>query len=171
MSFHGGLIGVVIAIIIYARHIRVNLWYFADQVACVVPIGLGLGRLANFINSELWGRTAPDVPWAMVFPNGGDVPRHPSQLYQAFMEGLVLLIVLRLFWQSPKIRFRPGIITGVFWIGYGLARIIGEFFREPDSFIGFLPGGTTMGQWLSAPMILIGIVFIWRAKPLPGAPA
>ena len=164
MSFHGGLVGVIIAILLFARHAKVNKWYVGDHIACAVPIGLGLGRLANFINGELWGRTAPDVPWAMVFPGAGDVPRHPSQLYQAFLEGLVLFVVVNLLWRNENIRRHPGILTGCFLIGYGTVRIIGELFREPDTFIGFLPGGTTMGQWLSVPMILFGLFSIWRAR-------
>jgi len=168
MSFHGGLLGVIVAIMLFARYAKVDQWYVADNVGCVVPIGLGLGRMANFINGELWGRPAsPDVPWAMVFPGGGDVPRHPSQLYQAFLEGLVLFVIMHLLWRNPRIRNRPGVLTGCFCIGYGIARIIGELFREPDAFLGFLAGGTTMGQLLSVPMILAGVFFIWRAKPLP----
>jgi phosphatidylglycerol:prolipoprotein diacylglycerol transferase len=166
MSFHGGLLGVILAIMLFARHVKVNQWYVSDGVACVVPIGLGLGRLANFINGELWGRVAPDVPWAMVFPGGGDIPRHPSQLYQAFLEGLVLFLVIYVLSRNESIRRRPGILTGAFLVGYGTFRIIGEFFREPDVFIGFLPGGTTMGQWLCVPMILFGIYCIKRAKPV-----
>jgi phosphatidylglycerol:prolipoprotein diacylglycerol transferase len=168
MSFHGGLLGVIVAILAFARIKRIDKWYLADNVGCVVPIGLGLGRLANFINGELWGRPAPDLPWAMVFPSGGDVPRHPSQLYQAFLEGLVLLVVMRLLWLNPRLRHRPGVLTGAFCIGYGIARIVGEFFREPDAHIGFLAGGTTMGQLLSVPMVIAGIVFVWRAKPAAG---
>ncbi len=164
MSFHGGLLGVTLAIILFARYIKVNQWYVADLVACAAPIGLGLGRLANFVNGELWGRPAPDVPWAMVFPGGGPIPRHPSQLYQATLEGLVLLVVLHLLWRNENIRKHPGILTGVFWIGYGIARIIGEFFREPDAFLGFLFGGATMGQLLSLPMLLFGAFSIWRAR-------
>jgi phosphatidylglycerol:prolipoprotein diacylglycerol transferase len=169
MSFHGGLLGVILAIMLFARHAKVNQWYVADNIGCAVPIGLGLGRLANFINGELWGRPT-DVPWAMVFPGAGDAPRHPSQLYQAFCEGLVLFVVMHLLWRNERIRNRPGVLTGCFCIGYGLLRTIGETFREPDSFIGFLPGGTTMGQWLSLPMVVAGAIFIWRAKPLPPKP-
>ena len=163
MSFHGGLLGVTVAIILYARHIKVDKWYVADLVACAAPIGLALGRIANFINGELWGRVATDVPWAMIFPTGGPEPRHPSQLYQAGMEGLILLIILHLLWRKENIRGRPGILTGVFWLGYGIARIIGEFFREPDAFLGYLAGGATMGQLLSIPMVLFGMFCIWRA--------
>jgi phosphatidylglycerol:prolipoprotein diacylglycerol transferase len=164
MSFHGGLLGVILAILLFARHAKVSKWYIGDLVSCSVPIGLGLGRLANFINGELWGRVAPDVSWAMVFPGGGPLPRHPSQLYQAALEGLALFVIVNLLWRNEAIRRRPGILTGVFLIGYGLFRIVAELFREPDNFIGFLPGGTTMGQWLSLPMILFGLFSIWRAR-------
>ena len=124
-----------------------------------------LGRIANFINGELWGRPAPDwLPWAMVFPTGGDVPRHPSQLYQAAMEGVVLFAVMFTLSRRDSIRARFGTLTGVFLIGYGLARIIGEFFRQPDEFLGFLYAGATMGQLLSLPMIVIGLWLVWQAK-------
>ena len=166
MSFHGGLLGVTLAIILYARFIKVDKWYVADLVAIAAPIGIALGRLANFVNGELWGRVAPDVPWAMVFPSGGELPRHPSQLYQAALEGVLLFVILHLLWRNERIRSRPGILTGVFWIGYGVFRIFGEFFREPDAFLGFLIGATTMGQLLSVPMVLFGIFSIWRAKPI-----
>ncbi len=169
MSFHGGLLGVTLAIILYAHRIKADKWGVADLVACAVPIGLGLGRLANFANGELWGRVAPAVPWAMIFPSGGPEPRHPSQLYQAALEGVLLFVVLHLLWRNPKIRARPGILTGVFWLGYGLVRIVAEFFRAPDAFLGFLVGGTTMGQMLSVPMVMFGLFCIWRAKRL--APA
>jgi phosphatidylglycerol:prolipoprotein diacylglycerol transferase len=170
MSFHGGLLGVIIAIMLFARHAKLNQWYIADNIGCAVPIGLGFGRIANFINGELWGRPT-DVAWAMIFP--GDerqVPRHPSQLYQAFFEGLVLFVIIHLLWRNERIRNRPGVLTGCFCIGYGIFRMIGETFREPDAFIGFMAGGTTMGQWLSLPMILAGAIFIWRAKPLTTTP-
>ncbi|TAL02685.1 MAG: prolipoprotein diacylglyceryl transferase [Rhodospirillaceae bacterium] len=167
MSFHGGLLGVIVAIMLFARRNKLDQWYIADNIGCVVPIGLGLGRIANFINGELWGRLAPpDLPWGMIFPGAGPLPRHPSQLYQAFFEGLVLLTVMHLLWRNPRIRHRPGTLTGCFCIGYGLLRMVGEMFREPDAFIGFLSGGTTMGQWLSLPMVLAGLTFIWRAKPI-----
>ena len=166
MSFHGGLLGVTLAIILFARSIKVNQWYIADLVACAAPIGLGLGRLANFVNGELWGRVT-NVPWAMVFPGSGPDPRHPSQLYQAALEGLVLFVLLHILWRNENIRNRPGIITGVFWIGYGVARIFGELFREPDAFLGFLFAGATMGQLLSVPMILFGVFSIWRARRGP----
>jgi len=167
MSFHGGLLGVTLAILLFARFAKINKWSVADGVACAAPIGLGLGRVANFINGELWGRIAPDVPWAMYFPTGGAVPRHPSQLYQAFLEGIVLFVVLHVLWRNDRIRAHPGMLTGAFWIGYGVCRIIGEFFREPDEFLGFLAGGATMGQLLSIPMILFGVFAIWRAQRTP----
>ena len=169
MSFHGGLLGVTLAILLFARHIKVDKWYVGDLVACAAPIGLGLGRLANFVNGELWGRVAPNVPWAMIFPTGGPEPRHPSQLYQAVLEGLVLFVVLHLCWRREDIRRHPGILTGVFWIGYGVFRTVGELFREPDAFLGFLIGGATMGQLLSLPMILFGAYCIWRARRTPAA--
>lgn len=164
MSFHGGLLGVIAAIMLYARRARIDQWYLADGVGCAVPIGLGLGRLANFVNGELWGRVAPEVPWAMVFPGAGDLPRHPSQLYQATLEGLVLFVVLFVLSRDEAIRRRPGTLTGYFLIGYGAARIVGEFFREPDAHIGFLAMGATMGQMLSVPMIAFGAWCVWRAR-------
>ena len=136
---------------------------FADRLAVCVPVGLGLGRIANFINGELWGRVAPEsVPWAMVFPYGGPLPRHPSQLYQAMLEGVVLFILLFTLSRRESIRARAGMLTGVFLTGYGIARIIGEFFREPDAFLGFLAFGATMGQFLSIPMVIAGIWLIRR---------
>lgn len=170
MAFHGGLLGVIVAIILFARRSGVDKWYIADNVGCAVPIGLFLGRLANFINGELYGRTAPDVPWAMAFPGGGLLPRHPSQLYEAFLEGLVLFIVLHLLWRNEAVRSRPGVLTGCFCAGYGLARFIVEFFREPDRHLGFIASSVTMGQILSVPMILFGAWVIWRAYQRPVVP-
>ncbi len=163
MSFHGGLLGVILAIILFARKYKIEKWFVSDGVGVVVPIGLGLGRLANFVNGELWGRTAPDVSWGMVFPGAGDVPRHPSQLYQAGMEGVLLFTIMIVLSQSESIRRKPGTLTGVFCACYGLFRIIGEFFREPDAQLGFLAFGATMGQLLSIPMVLFGLWCIWRA--------
>jgi phosphatidylglycerol:prolipoprotein diacylglycerol transferase len=167
MSFHGGLLGVTAAILLYARHAKINKWYLADCIGCAAPLGLGLGRIANFINGELWGRVAPDVPWAMVFPGAGELPRHPSQLYQTGLEGLALFAIMFACWRGESLRRRPGILTGVFWIGYGVFRCFGEFFREPDAFLGFLAGGATMGQLLSLPMIAFGAFCIWRARRVP----
>ena len=162
MSFHGGMLGVVIATILFCRRQSIPLLGFADRIAVVAPIGLCFGRIANFINGELWGRVAPDVPWAMVFPYGGPLPRHPSQLYQAVLEGVVLFVLLFALSRRDAIRARAGMLTGVFLTGYGLARIVGEFFREPDSFLGFLAFGATMGQLLSIPMVLAGLWLIRR---------
>jgi phosphatidylglycerol:prolipoprotein diacylglycerol transferase len=168
MSFHGGVLGVVIALILYTRRHAIPLLGFADRLAAVVPIGLGLGRCANFINGELWGRPAPaSLPWAMVFPDVDLVPRHPSQLYQALMEGLVLFVVLMLCVRVHRLRERFGLITGLFLIGYGIARCIGELFRQPDPFLGYLWNGATMGQLLSIPMILIGCCFVAYAYRRP----
>jgi len=163
MSFHGGALGVIIAIFLFARRNGLDVLAFGDRVACVVPIGIFFGRCANFINGELWGRVT-DVPWAMVFPTGGPEPRHPSQLYQAFLEGVCLFALLMLLARSERIRARPGILCGTFLAGYGVARIIGEVFRQPDAHLGFLLAGATMGQMLSVPMILVGGWLILRAK-------
>jgi phosphatidylglycerol:prolipoprotein diacylglycerol transferase len=164
MSFHGGALGVVVAGLIYCRREKIDALGFGDRLASVVPIGLLFGRLANFINSELWGRVS-DVPWAMVFPNGGPLPRHPSQLYQAGMEGLLLLALLQVLVWQPAIRARRGFVIGAFLAGYGAARIIGEFFRQPDAHLGFLFAGATMGQLLSVPMVLAGAWMMLRAQP------
>jgi phosphatidylglycerol:prolipoprotein diacylglycerol transferase len=158
MSFHGGMLGVVVALAVFCRMNRIALLGFADRIAVVTPIGLGLGRIANFINGELWGRPAPDwLPWRMIFPRAGDtIPRHPSQIYEALMEGLLLFLVMWILSRSARVRSRFGMLTGVFLMGYGIARSVGEFFREPDAFLGFLWAGATMGQLLSIPMILAG---------------
>ncbi len=166
MSFHGGMLGVTVAIILYCRHLRIPVLGFADRIAIAAPIGLGLGRVANFINGELWGREASaHLPWAMIFPTGGPVPRHPSQIYQALMEGLTLFVVMLVLSRRQEIRARFGMLTGIFLVGYGIARIIGEFFRQPDAFLGFLFEGATMGQLLSVPMLIAGLVLIVRARP------
>ncbi len=165
MSFHGGMLGVAIAVLWFCRHHRISVLGFADRLAVCAPIGLGLGRLANFINGELWGRPAPGwLPWAMVFPRGGPVPRHPSQIYQALMEGLLLFLLMFLLSRREAIRARFGLLTGVFLIGYAVARITGEHFREPDAFLGFLWFGATMGQLLSIPMLLAGLWLVLRRK-------
>ncbi|MCS6921995.1 MAG: prolipoprotein diacylglyceryl transferase [Elioraea sp.] len=156
MAFHGGLIGVILAAILFCRARGIDFYAFVDRVAVATPIGLGLGRVANFINGELWGRPW-DGPWSMVFPADPlRLPRHPSQLYQAFLEGLVLFAVMIVLSRRPGLRARRGFLGGAFLVGYGIARILGELFREPDDFIGFLPGGLTMGQVLSVPMLLVG---------------
>jgi len=163
MSFHGGLLGVVLATWAFCRKRKVDLWLFADRVACVSPVGLFFGRIANFINGELFGRVT-DTPWAMVFPRGGPDPRHPSQLYEAFLEGALLFAVLMWLARGESIRARPGFLTGVFLAGYGTARLIVEFFRQPDAHLGFLGLGATMGQWLSAPLIAVGLYLIFRSE-------
>ena len=171
MSFHGGMLGVTIAVILFCRSQGIPILGFADRIAVVAPLGLGLGRIANFINGELWGRAAPDgLPWAMVFPAVDTIPRHPSQIYQALLEGAVLLTVMVVLAQRRSLRERFGLLTGVFLLGYGIARITGEFFRQPDPFLGFLYAGATMGQLLSVPMVLAGLWLILRAHPQPAAP-
>jgi phosphatidylglycerol:prolipoprotein diacylglycerol transferase len=167
MSFHGGFLGCVAAVMLFARKNNISILSLGDITTAVGPIGLFLGRLANFINSELWGRAAdPGLPWAMVFPNGGDVPRHPSQLYEAGLEGILLFTVLAVMIRIGALK-RPGLILGSFIAIYALARIAGEFFREPDPQLGFLWGGLTMGMLLSVPMIIAGLILIvlaWRRK-------
>ncbi len=168
MSFHGGFLGCVLAVALFSWARGISFLSLADITCAVGPIGLFLGRLANFINAELWGRTT-DVPWAMVFPGAGRLPRHPSQLYEATLEGLVLLLLLWFLMRAGALR-RPGMITGAFAILYGIARIVCEFFREPDPQLGFLWGGLTMGMVLSVPLMLAGIGFIVVAlgrRPLP----
>ena len=163
MSFHGGLLGVAAAAALFAHRRGIRLLPFADLLACIAPIGLFLGRLANFINGELFGRVS-EAPWAMVFPRGGPYPRHPSQLYEAGMEGAVLFVVLFFLRRREAVRRRAGLLTGVFLAGYGVARTIAELFRQPDVHLGFLSGGTTMGQWLSAPMLAAGVYLMVRAR-------
>ncbi|WP_237214261.1 prolipoprotein diacylglyceryl transferase [Falsiroseomonas oryziterrae] len=166
MSFHGGMLGVIVALWWFCRRQNIDPLLFGDRAAVAVPIGLFLGRLANFANGELWGRVT-DVPWAMVFPTGGPEPRHPSQLYQAVLEGAALFVVLLVLVRNPAIRARPGTLTGVFLAGYGVARLIGEMFRQPDAHLGFLFAGITMGQLLSLPMIAVGLWLILRARQRP----
>ena len=158
MSFHGGFAGCVLAVVLFAWRRNISILSLGDITCAVGPIGLCLGRLANFINGELWGRPT-DVPWAMVFPNGGPLPRHPSQLYEAALEGLVLLIVLALAIRAGALK-RPGLIIGIFAVGYAVARSFCEMFREPDAQLGFLFGGLTMGMLLSVPLLLAGIGFV-----------
>ena len=159
MSFHGGFLGSILAIVLFARRRNLSGLAMLDLAAVVVPIGLFFGRIANFVNGELWGRLAPDFPYAFVFPNGGPVPRHPSQLYEAFGEGLVLFVLLALAVRRFGFR-RPGLLGGMFVLGYAVARIVCEFFREPDAQLGYLFGGVTMGMLLSVPMALVGAVAI-----------
>lgn len=163
MSFHGGFLGVVLAIYLFARKHAIPLWSLADGAAAVAPIGILFGRLANFINSELWGRTT-DVAWGVVFPTGGPLPRHPSQLYEGLLEGVLLFIVLRYLTHHTNALARPGVVAGTFFIGYGLSRIFVEFFREPDAHIGYLVGPVTQGMVLTVPMVLVGAAIIWWAQ-------
>ncbi len=166
MSFHGGLIGVALAMLGFARRRGLTVFALADGVAPAVPIGLFFGRLANFVNAELFGR-ATDVPWAVVFPFDRDplqLPRHPSQLYEAALEGVVLFIVLAILARRESVRRHPGMLAGLFLIGYGLARFFVEFFRQPDPQLGFLWLGATMGQILSLPMIALGLWLAVRAR-------
>ena len=168
MSFHGGALGVIAAVIVFSRRRQISMLAFGDIVCCATPIGLFFGRIANFINGELFGRVA-EVPWAMVFPDGGPLPRHPSQLYEAALEGLVLFAVLAALWFGTRLRWRPGAISGVFLIGYAVARATSELFREPDAFLGDCPFDTTMGQLLSIPLFLGGGYLLLRRprKTLP----
>ena len=164
MSFHGGFLGVVIAGLLFCRRHKLSPLILGDMLACAAPIGLFFGRIANFINGELYGRVT-DAPWGVVFPYGGPEPRHPSQLYEAFLEGLVLFVVLNIMWRSEKVRANTGVLTGSFIAGYAITRMIVELFRQPDSHIGFLTLGSTMGQWLSVPMLIIGVgMIIWGSR-------
>jgi phosphatidylglycerol:prolipoprotein diacylglycerol transferase len=159
MSFHGGLIGVLLAMVWFARTRQRPWLQVMDFVAPCVPTGLAAGRIGNFINGELWGRVAdPSLPWGMVFRGAGDAPRHPSQLYQFALEGLLLFVLLWVYARQPR---RTGQVSGVFLTGYGTMRFVAEFFREPDAHLGLLGLGLSMGQWLSLPMVLAG-VWLWR---------
>jgi len=161
MAFHGGFLGVIVATVVFCRIRAVPMLAVADVLSVVTPVGLFFGRIANFINGELWGRVS-EVPWAMVFPGAGPLPRHPSQLYQAALEGLVLFTVLLVAVRLGALK-RPGLALGLFSAGYGVARIIGEFFRMPDPQLGFLFGPVTMGMLLSLPMVLVGAYLLVRA--------
>jgi phosphatidylglycerol---prolipoprotein diacylglyceryl transferase len=164
MSFHGGVIGTSIGILYMARKNGLNWLRVHDYIACCVPFGLFFGRLANFVNGELWGRGPTDVPWAMVFPTGGPVARHPSQLYEAGLEGIALFLILWfLFWKTDA-RYQPGKLVGTFLLGYGLARFTVEYFRQPDLGLENLSWGLSMGQTLTVPMILGGAYLIATAK-------
>jgi phosphatidylglycerol:prolipoprotein diacylglycerol transferase len=157
MSFHGGFLGVLAAAWFFAWRHRISWWDLMDYIAPLVPIGLGTGRLGNFINGELWGRVT-DVPWGMVFRDAGAAPRHPSQLYQMALEGIALFALL--WWFSSRKRPRMQ-VSALFLVGYGVFRFTAEFAREPDAFLGLLALGLSMGQWLSLPMIVAGVV-LWR---------
>ena len=165
MSFHGGLLGVMLAMAFIGRKYRLGFLAVADFVAPLIPCGLAAGRMGNFINGELWGRVvanAADVPWAMVFRGGGPLARHPSQLYQFALEGLLLFALL---WMYSARRRPRGAVAALFLVGYGVFRFIAEYFREPDDFLGVLALDMSMGQWLSLPMILFGIgMYIWSCR-------
>ena len=164
MSFHGGLLGVIVALALYARKRGRPFWEVMDLVAPCVPTGLASGRIGNFINGELWGRAAdPALPWAMVFPQSGSaLPRHPSQLYQFALEGLLLFVLLWWYGSRPR---AAGQVSGMFLIGYGSLRFVAEYFREPDSFLGLLALGMSMGQWLCLPMIVAGVgLWAWAGR-------
>lgn len=162
MSFHGGLLGVLAAMVLFAQRRGRRFLEVTDLIAPCIPLGLASGRLGNFINGELWGRFAdPALPWAMVFPQSGSpLPRHPSQLYQFALEGVLLFVLLWFFARKP----RPlGAVSGAFLLGYGVFRFIAEYFREPDSHLGLLALGMSMGQWLCVPMMLGGALLLWAA--------
>jgi len=163
MSFHGGMMGVIGSAWMFARKHKIHFFAFTDILACVTPIGLALGRLANFVNGELYGRPT-DLPWGVVFPRGGEAPRHPSQLYEASMEGVVLFLLLFALSRQKKFRAREGFLSGVFLFGYGLFRFLAEALREPDAQLGILAGGLTMGQWLCIPMVMYGCYLILRSE-------
>lgn len=163
MAFHGGFLGVVVAGLIFVRRRGIPALAFGDMIACAAPIGLFFGRIANFVNGELYGRVT-DSKWGMVFPNGGPDPRHPSQLYEAGLEGALLFVILFILWRIPFARSKPGTLIGVFVAGYGASRMIVEFFRQPDAHLGFVAGSATMGQMLSIPMVLIGLGLVFYAQ-------
>ena len=164
MSLHGGVIGVLVAIWYVTKKEKLSFLRFCDYVACVVPFGLFFGRLANFVNGELWGR-ATTVPWAIIFPDSGsDLPRHPSQLYEAGLEGLLMMAILAFFFWRTDARYKPGFLFGMAAIIYGLSRFAVEFVREPDVQLGTLSWGLTMGQTLTVPMLLIGFWLVATAK-------
>ncbi|MGD0280870.1 MAG: prolipoprotein diacylglyceryl transferase [Dissulfurispiraceae bacterium] len=160
MSFHGGLIGSVVAGFLFCKKFKLNFWHTADLIIVTAPIGLGFGRLGNFINGELFGRVT-GVPWAMVFPSGGPLPRHPSQLYEFFLEGVVLFIVL---WTLRARHYKSGMLTAFFLVLYGAFRFFAEFFREPDEQLGFVLGMFTMGQVLSLSMLLMGVMVLYLRR-------
>jgi phosphatidylglycerol:prolipoprotein diacylglycerol transferase len=167
MSFHGGGLGVLAAIFIYCRIKKIPLLSMCDAISTVVPIGLFFGRVANYINAELVGRIT-DVPWATVFPGAGPLPRHPSQLYEAVLEGILLFSVLFSFASFKTVAIkRPGLLWGIFCAGYGISRCIVEFFREPEQPIGYMIGNTTLGQWLSFPLIIFGLILCLYSLKTP----
>ena len=163
MSFHGGLLGVIVAMALFARSRGRHFLEVTDLVAPCVPTGFAAGRVGNFINGELWGRFAsPELPWGMVFPqSGSNLPRHPSQIYQFLLEGMLLFVLLWIYGKKPR---GLGQVSGAFLVGYGVLRFFAEFFREPDAFLGLLTFGMSMGQWLCIPMIVAGAVMWWWGR-------
>lgn len=162
MSFHGGLLGVIAAVLLFSKKYRLDPFRFTDYLACVVPIGLFFGRIANFINDELWGKVS-NLPWAMHSPTGGPFARHPSQIYEALSEGLLLFVVLNIaLYKTPAGKY-PGMVGGMFFFGYALSRYLIEFVRVPDAHLGYFGGFITMGQILSLPMGAFGLYMIWRS--------
>lgn len=171
MSFHGGMLGTIAAFTLFAYRHHIRFFHLIDVIAPAATIGLLFGRIANFINGELWGRVT-DVPWAVMFPGGGGLPRHPSQLYEGAMEGIVLFAILTYMMKMTNARDKPGLLGGAFITGYAIARLIAECFREPDDFLGFFLGAVTMGQLLSLPMLAYGLYLLFRnpakrAMPFP----
>ena len=168
MSFHGGLIGVLIAMVVFARSAGLDTLRVFDVICAAQPIGQGLGRIANFINGELWGRPTT-LPWGIAFPSAGPLPRHPSQIYEALLEGLLLFLVLRWATHGAGLLNRRGVVAGIYAVGYSIARIAVEQVREPDTYLPQYPFGLTMGMMLSTPMLLIGLWLIWRGmrEPIP----
>ena len=160
MSFHGGLAGAIVGLFVSAKQIKCSFFKLSDLAALYTPIGLFLGRMANFINDELWGRTT-DVPWAVRFPNGGFVPRHPSQIYEALLEGVMMFLVLNFLWRFKTVRQKQGLISGLFLVLYALSRIFIEIFRQPDEQLGFIFSQMTMGQCLSLPVLAFGLGIIF----------
>ena len=163
MSFHGGLLGVIIATIIFSKIKGINFYYFADIISCVAPIGIFLGRVANFINGELFGKVS-NLPWAIIFPEGGNFARHPSQIYEAVLEGVVLFLIINFLAIKKKLLLKPGYISGLFLIFYSIARIIGENFREPDVNLGYFFNYFSMGIMLSILTFLSGCCIIFYIK-------
>ena len=163
MSFHGGLLGVIIAILIFSKNTKINFFKFSDIVACVCPIGLFLGRIANFINGELFGKIST-LPWAVIFPYGGNIARHPSQIYEAILEGLVLFIFINFFALKKQLLFKTGYISGLFLISYSVLRIFSEAFREPDKHIGYFFNYFSMGTLLSLFTLIAGFIIIFFIK-------
>ena len=157
MSFHGGLVGVIVAIFIFSKKNKINFFEIGDLVSCAAPIGIFFGRIANFINGELYGKVS-ELPWSFIFPNGGDASRHPSQLYEAILEGIILFLIINFFAIKRKAIFNKGFISSLFLIYYSILRIIGEIFREPDQHLGYIFNFVSMGTLLSIIMLVMGLL-------------